>query len=98
VVVVIDLLGSRLRATRALVPDLSAKELDRLAALSPGHTTMIELGYRPRVEARTALALADVLGISLDWLLRGSGRSPSPRTVRAAVARARLVAARCSAA
>lgn len=82
-------LGDRLALARALVPGLTAKELARLAGLSPPHVHAIETGLRPRVETRTASALADVLGVSLDWLVRGLGRDPSARRVRGAVADAR---------
>jgi len=50
---------------------------------------MIETGRRPSIEAKTAVALAEVLGASLDWLLKGTGQAPSERRVRESVARAR---------
>ena len=68
---------------------LGTRELDRLAGLGEGHVSMIETGRRPSIEARTAVALAEVLGASLDWLLKGTGQAPSERRVRESVARAR---------
>ena len=83
-----DTLSVRLRQVRGLV-GLSARELDRLAGLAEGHCSLIENGTRPHVEVRTAQSLARVLGVSLDWLIDGSGRTPSERAVRAAVESAR---------
>lgn len=71
------------------MPGLSTRELDRLAGLTQGHVSAIENGTRPRVELRTAEAIATVLGISLDWLSSGDGKVPSTRSVRAAVEVAR---------
>lgn len=89
--------SARLRKARGLV-DLSARELDRLAGLAEGHTSLIENGTRAAVEAKTAQALARVLGISLDWLIAGLGKMPSERTVRSAVDAARVAYAKSSAA
>lgn len=69
---------------------LSTRELDRLAGLTPGHTSAIETGGRPNVEVRTAGALAGVLGVSLDWLVWGNGRGPSGRAVGSSVEHARV--------
>lgn len=56
---------------------LSARALDRLAELCPGHTNLIETGRRLRLEAITIVKLADTLGVTLDWLIRG-GPGPAP--------------------
>lgn len=69
--------------------DLGTRELDRLAGLTEGHTSAIETGNRPNVEARTAAALARVLGVSLDWLVTGTGPTPSERRIKVAVEQAR---------
>lgn len=85
------MLAKRLEHARTL-GRLSARELDRLAGLGEGHVSMIETGRRPSIEAKTASALAEVLGVSLDWLIAGVGAEPRPRRVVASVeaARARL--------
>jgi DNA-binding Xre family transcriptional regulator len=81
-----------------LAGDLGTRELDRLAGLTAGHTSAIETGNRPNVEARTAAGLCRVLGVSIDWLVLGDGRAPTERTVRAAVHSARVSHAKTSAA
>lgn len=54
---------------------------------------MIERGERPRIEVATADKMAIVLGLSLDWLVRGTGRPPSKSRIVAAVRQAREVTA-----
>lgn len=81
-------LRSRLEQLRKMA-GVPRRELDRLARLGEGHTTMIVLGKRKSVEAATASALASVLGVSLDWLVNGEGDPPSAAVVRAAVRAAR---------
>ena len=73
-----------------MIDGLSTRELDRLAGITEGHTSLIETGARPNIEARTAASLARVLGVSLDWLVTGAGKEPSERAVRSAVAAARV--------
>lgn len=68
-------LAERLSAARART-GLSAKALDREAGLTEGHTTLIESGRRPNIEAGTAAKLALALDISIDWLVTGKGRGP----------------------
>jgi len=77
----------RLRAARDGV--CSARELDRLAGLTPCHTSLIESGRRPNPESDTLRAIATTLGVSLDWLVLGVGDPPRAEDVRAAVERAR---------
>jgi transcriptional regulator with XRE-family HTH domain len=66
-------LAQRLRRARD-ASELSARRLDKLAGLTPGHTTLIESGRRLNPTAATAAALARVLGVSLEWLVSGRGR------------------------
>lgn len=87
-----ETLGSRLLYARELT-GISSRELDRLAGTTEGHASMIERGERPRIEVATADKMAIVLGLSLDWLVRGAGRRPTKRHVVAAVEQAREVAA-----
>lgn len=79
-----DTLPDRLRQARDLA-GISARKLSRLADLAPVHVSLIESNERPRIEAETAEKLARVLGISLDWLISGTGKLPPARTVLAAV-------------
>jgi transcriptional regulator with XRE-family HTH domain len=82
-------ISQRLRQAREL-GDLKARELDRLADISEGHTSLIESGARPHPESKTAMALAKTLGVSLDWFLLGEGKDPSVRSIRVAVDAARV--------
>lgn len=66
----------RLRAAR-LRAGLSARGLDDLAGLTAGYTRLIEAGKRGNIGSRTADAIARVLGVSLDWLIRGDGQEPT---------------------
>jgi transcriptional regulator with XRE-family HTH domain len=50
---------------------LSASALDAKAGLTRGHTWQIETGRKPNIELETATRLADALGVSIDWLVRG---------------------------
>lgn len=87
-------LGDRVAHLRTRA-ELSGSELARLSGLARSHVQLIESGARMALQADTLLALATVLGVSLDWLVRGLGEEPSPETIRAAVevARARRAAA-----
>lgn len=88
-----DTLAERLRFARLLTDGsnkrLSSRELDRLAGLCDGHTSLIERGVKPRIELKTAIGLAEVLGLSLDWLALGKGAAPAKDAVIAAVTAAR---------
>jgi transcriptional regulator with XRE-family HTH domain len=66
----------------------SAREVDRLAGLTPGHALLIASGHKSNAKSRTFSALAVVLGISLDWVLLKRGRTPRPERIHAAVHRA----------
>ncbi len=67
-------IASRLRTARDNI-GISARELDRRAGLTQGHTSLIETGERS-IEAGTAAKLATALGVSLDWLVLGRGDGP----------------------
>jgi len=85
----LDGLGARLAWTRRLAGDLPAYELAILLGGSPSLVSMIERGDTsdPRGTSLAALALA--LGVSLDWLVLGSGPEPTSEQVKTAVAQAR---------
>lgn len=74
-------LAERLQWARGLT-ELSARDLDKLANLTPGHTTAIEVGRRASPSAETARAIARALGVSLDWLVDGNGMAPSEQQLR----------------
>lgn len=61
----------RMRATRLRL-GLSASALDRIAGLVPGRTARIERGGA-RLRLDTAAAIAEALGVRLDWLATGEG-------------------------
>ncbi len=77
----------RLRAAREAT-DLSARALGALAGLSSATVALIESAERPNPEAQTLSALARTLGVSLDWLINGTGAAPKASAIKAAVAKA----------
>lgn len=72
---------------------LSARELSSLAGLkSPNHVSHLEAGiWTPTT--RTATALAQVVGCSLDWLVNGRGEPPTDASLLVAVEAARAARA-----
>jgi transcriptional regulator with XRE-family HTH domain len=82
-------LQDRLRYLRA-IGTVEPNELDHLAGLrGRGHVGAIEKGTSLHPRADTLAKLADALGASLDWLVRGMGRPPTRAAVRAAIQMAR---------
>lgn len=81
-------IAGRLRKARK-IGKLHARELDRLAGKTLGHCGLIEARPRSDVYAKTCEAYAEVLGLSLDWLIAGKGADPEPAGVLAAVSAAR---------
>lgn len=69
--------------------DLSSRQLSTLAGLASNYSAMIERRAAKNPAFGAVLALARVLGISLDWLAYGVGEAPSREHVQAAVAQAR---------
>lgn len=51
---------------------------------------MVEAGERYRIEALTLANLAEVYGVTMDWLYCGTGAPPADDAIRASVAAARL--------
>jgi hypothetical protein len=90
-----DTLAERLRYLRR-VAHMGARELDRLAGLQQGHTYQLESRQSgcERLEARTVHGIADVFGVSMEWLFLGRGRAPTRDAIRLPVARARRTALR----
>jgi len=81
--------SSRLRSTRELAGDLSARELARLAGLSEAIVGFVERGSTESPHLLNAIDLARVLGVDVTWLGTGEGDEPTAETVRTAVAAAR---------
>lgn len=73
----------RLRWARQIA-GISARELDRLAGLAEGHSSLLEAGKKKDMETRTATRIAEVLGLSLDWFVRGKGPLPTSSEIAAA--------------
>lgn len=82
----------RLRELRAIAGGLSQRELSLLAGLNGSHVGLIEQGRVTEPGGATMAKLAEVFGVSLDWLVLGVGAAPRPEQVVASVeaARARL--------
>jgi transcriptional regulator with XRE-family HTH domain len=57
--------------------------------LTAGYTRLIEAGKRSNIGSRTLDAIARVLGVSLDWLIRGDGQEPTDLEVARALDTAR---------
>jgi transcriptional regulator with XRE-family HTH domain len=83
-----ETIAERLRRARGIA-NVGSRELDALAGLAAGHTSMIEGRKRSSIDSDTAVKLARALGVSIDWLVTGEGREPTAKTMRAASARAR---------
>lgn len=64
---------------------LSTSALARLAGLVRTHVYLIESRKRTNFTIDTIAQLADVLGVSIDWLYAGKGLPPDRETVLAAV-------------
>jgi hypothetical protein len=70
----------------------NANELDRLARRPKGSAwLLIDRDTDPR--SQTARVYAEVLGVTLDWLIAGKGPDPERAVVEAAVEAARARAA-----
>jgi transcriptional regulator with XRE-family HTH domain len=80
-------LPERLRFLRTTA-GITYSSVDELAGLRRGHARVVETGKRPYIEAHTVAALADVFGVTMDWLFRGLGDAPTDASVRDAVAKA----------
>jgi transcriptional regulator with XRE-family HTH domain len=84
--------SERLRATRQLV-GLSAHELSLLAGYSSAHVGHIERGRTKKPGLQAAADFASVLGVTVEFLISGTGPAPTKALVAAAVQRARALKA-----
>jgi transcriptional regulator with XRE-family HTH domain len=82
-------LASTLKSLVALAPNLSLRELARIADVSDAYPSLIASGERERIGTDVAQKLAAVLGTTIDYLVSGNGRPPSKARVGAAVTAAR---------
>jgi transcriptional regulator with XRE-family HTH domain len=80
--------GTRVAELRELA-GLSARELSILAGLSPSMVGHIEAGRVQQPGADTVSQLAEVMGASLSYLIKGEGKAPSKGKCAAAVSTAR---------
>lgn len=78
-------LAKRLERLRGFA-GISARKLSMLAGMSHSALGQLLRGDHDGLKAESAAALADVLGVTLEYLLRGEGREPGENAVRAAVA------------
>jgi transcriptional regulator with XRE-family HTH domain len=83
-----SVIGARIHRLREKA-GISARDLDRLAGITEGHTSLIEAVLGEQVSAQTLAPIARVLGTTLDWLVTGEGAEPSREAVRSAVDSAR---------
>lgn len=67
-------------------------DLSKLSGLAGSHVRLILRGTVGSPRADIAEKLARTLGVSLDWLISGTGHAPSAKKVRAAVEAARAAA------
>lgn len=88
-------IGDRVRQARTLV-GLSQNKLAALTGLPSSHARAIE--ERDNLRTDTAASIARTLGLSLDWLIVGTGPRPTRESVKAAVeaAEARVRAIRAA--
>jgi hypothetical protein len=76
-----------------MMAGIAARELDRLADITEGHTWLLESVVED-VRAQTLAKISRVLGVTIDWLVTGQGGEPSEREVKAAVEAARYAYSR----
>lgn len=84
--------GARLKQVRALAR-LTQRETARLVKTQSFRVSYVYLGQLEREErkrpgAELVMELARVFGLSPEWLMRGTGRAPTERAIKSAVARA----------
>lgn len=68
-------LSDRLRIARERA-GLSARALGRAAGLGTRTISLLESGARPDPRRSTIEAISKTLGVSLEWLLLGTGEPP----------------------
>ena len=89
-------IGKRL-TTLCGLGDVSYRHVDALTGGTAGHVHAIATEAILDPRASSIVKVAEVFGVSLDWLVWGKGRHPTQRSVRAAVAAARQARAQVEA-
>jgi len=74
-------IGGRLRYAREAA-GLSSRQLSQRAGIAQAIAGMIERGATRAPTTETVQRIASVLGVSLDWLIAGTGQAPSPEDIR----------------
>lgn len=69
-------IGGRLRLARE-ARGLTQEELARRVNVTASTVSKWEQGARANPQSRAMVAVAALLGVSLDWLLLGKGRGPA---------------------
>ena len=88
-----ELQGFSDRLRRAIdLGGVTISEAARLARLSTNAVQFYLSGRRENPSGESAVQIARALGVSLDWLLTGTGEEPTANDVLAAVERARAAA------
>jgi transcriptional regulator with XRE-family HTH domain len=90
-----ETLGERIERLRGLT-GLSARELGALAGLHASHVRIVEKSTKAQVSAMTLRLIANVFGVTLDWLFDGGGAEPATESLHKAVARAQRLRNRSS--
>lgn len=75
-----ETIGDRLRWLRAETR-MSQRAVAKAASLGDAHVRVIEVENRD-VQGSTATAIAGVFGVTVDWLLNGTGERPDADAVR----------------
>lgn len=83
-----ETIGMRIRWAREQIK-ISGRELARVSGLGENTVGKIESGGSRDPSASSLIALADALGVSIDWLADGRGPTPTKEQLRVAVERAR---------
>ena len=78
-------LADRVRWARG-VAGVTQERLAKLCGISGPHVSLIESGGRTDLKLRVLVALAQGLGVSMEWLATGAGDPPTEEQIRQAIA------------
>lgn len=81
-------LAGRLTLARTL-GGLTGRQLSDLASVADGLVSQVERGTIRSPKATVLGRIAQILGVSLDWLVLGVGEVPKKETIAAAITAAR---------
>ncbi len=77
-------LAERVKWARG-VAGVTQERLAKLCGISGPHVSLIESGDRCDLKLRVLVALAQGLGVSMEWLATGVGDEPTEEQIREAV-------------